>query len=138
MRSRVVRALRPLDAMAVENAVQPGTPDVEYIGGWIELKSLAAWPKREDTLVRVPHFNTLQRLWLSRRCGKGGKAWLLLRVGREWVMLAGDTAAAILGNSSRPQLIAASCNYWSSTPSDQELLTAFGDPRWLTTTTQSQ
>ena len=125
MRSRVVRALRSLDAMAVENAVQPGTPDIEYIGGWIELKSVASWPARPDTPLRVPHFTVIQRLWITVRCKKGGVAWVLLRVGREWLLLPGIVAASMLGSSTREQLIDLAHRYWSSTPSDDQLLACF-------------
>jgi hypothetical protein len=126
MRSRVTHALKPLDAMAVENSVQPGTPDVNYIGGWIELKSLDAWPKKDNTPVVIGHFNTFQRLWLHRRCKKGGKAWLVLRVGNEWLVLDGVRAAAMVGTATKAELIAASAYYWRKTPTDEELMEAFG------------
>jgi hypothetical protein len=124
MRQRVVRALKSLDAMSVENSVRPGTPDVEYIGGWIELKSAEGWPKNEKTPLRVPHFSPLQRIWLSRRCNAGGLAWLLIRVGREWLLLRGDVAAKILGSATREQLLEACSFYWETAPSDEELLRA--------------
>lgn len=125
MRSRVTRALKPLDAVAIENLVQPGTPDVEFIGGWIELKSADAWPKGSNTALRVPHFTPLQRLWLRRRCRRGGKAWMLLRVGREWLLLGGDVASSIVGNSTKAELVSAAHSYWPKTPTDEELLAAF-------------
>lgn len=129
MRARVTHALRALDAMAVENMVQPGTPDVEFIGGWVELKSADRWPVREKTPLRVPHFNALQRLWLRRRWERGGAAWLLLRVKRDWLLLDGDVAARIVGEANREQLIAAARCYWPTTPSDDELLFAFTQNR---------
>lgn len=125
MRSRVTHALRPLDAMAVENSVQPGTPDVEFIGGWIELKSLAEWPKRADTPVVVGHFNQFQRMWLTRRCKRGGRAWLVLRVGTEWLVLDGAVAAATVGTATRRELIEAAQHHWAKTPTDEQLLAAF-------------
>jgi hypothetical protein len=122
MRSRVVRALKPLDAMAVENGAQPGTPDVECILGWIELKSLDHWPKVGDRPVRCDHFRQLQRLWLTRRSRKGGPCWLLLRVKNEWLLLAGDVAASILGTSNKSTLVTAALKHWASTPTDSDLL----------------
>jgi hypothetical protein len=125
MRSRITRALKHLDAMAVENAVQPGTPDVEFIGGWIELKSVDSKPKREDTVVRVDHFTPLQRLWLKKRRERGGRAWLLLRVGREWLLIDGKVAAAKVGSSTMADLIRLAVCHWPSTPSDESLRAAF-------------
>jgi len=125
MRKRVTHALRDLDAMAVENLVMPGTPDVEYIGGWIELKSLADWPARAQTPVAIRHFDIMQRIWLDRRCKRGGAAWLLLRVKRSWLLLDGSTAAAIVGKATRQELIDRAVRYWPATPSDQDLLDAF-------------
>jgi hypothetical protein len=125
MRSRVVRALRDLDAIPVENGVLPGTPDVAFIGGWIELKSEDAWPKRADTILSLKRYTPLQRLWLRRHCRRGGNAWLLLRVGKEWLVFSGQTASDIVGLATRAQLIAASVKHWPQTPSDEDLLAMF-------------
>jgi len=43
MRRFVVEALEPLDAVPVENAACPGYPDVEFIGGVMELKQIPGW-----------------------------------------------------------------------------------------------
>lgn len=125
MRGRVTHALRKLDAIAVENTVLPGTPDVECLGGWIELKSVDAWPARTCSRLAVPHFSAIQRAWLRRRCRRGGRAFLLLRVGNEWLLFRGDIAADILGLANRSQLLSAAIRHWLKTPSDDELLAAF-------------
>jgi hypothetical protein len=129
MRARVTHALRPLDAIAVENAVLPGTPDVEFIGGWVELKSADRWPARAETPLRLEHFSPEQRAWLRRRCRRGGNAWLLLRVGTEWLLFPGETAAAILGTATKAELLAAARRFWPCTPSDEELLMVFREER---------
>lgn len=125
MRARVTRALRSLDAIAVENGVMPGTPDVEFIGGWVELKSASNWPARPDSCLRVVHFNAEQRAWLRRRVRRGGKAWLLLRVRMEWLLFRGDVAADTLGLATRSQLVSSAVRHWPRTPNDEELLMAF-------------
>ena len=62
-RSTVTKLLKKWDAVAVENPVHPGTPDVNCILGWIELKWLRAWPVRADTVVKIEHFTRQQRVW---------------------------------------------------------------------------
>lgn len=99
MRQRVVKALRSEDAVSVENKVYPGTPDVNYIGGWVELKWLPNWPRDREAIVPVKHFTPQQRVWLKRRWRKGGQALVLMQVKANdaWLLFDGETAAAKLG-----------------------------------------
>ena len=84
MRQRLVAALRPLDAVPIENSLKAGTPDVNYINGWMELKWLRNWPIRKGVVV-LPHFTLGQRLWLRRRGKRGGVAMLVLQVRKQWL-----------------------------------------------------
>ena len=105
MRRPVVEALRKLDAIAVENSAYPGTPDVAYIGGWIELKEKDAWPKRAETPLRLPHFTKHQRAWIRRHAHWGGTVFVLLKVGKkEWFLLHGTEAADRLGEMTRAEI----------------------------------
>ena len=94
MRTQVTGLLRNLDAIAVENPVGPGTPDVNCVLGWIELKSIDR-PKKEGTPVdgNLEHFTQQQRNFLKRRWRSGGGAWLLVKMGRDWLIFDGLTAA---------------------------------------------
>lgn len=114
-RRQVCRILRDagLDPVAVENSVHPGTPDVNYLHGWIELK-VARPPRRAGSPIAVPSFTPQQRVWLRRRWDAGGEAWLLLRVGSTHFLLDGRTAADRLGKMSVDQLHASSCSHYSS------------------------
>lgn len=94
-------ALRPymekagLDPVRVENRALPGTPDVNYKEGWLELKHADRWPPRGGPL-RLKHPPTPeQKVWLYRRWIAGGAAFLLLRVGREWFLFRGFAAREV-------------------------------------------
>ncbi len=102
---RVMKILKPLDACRVENPCLPGTPDVNYVWGWIELKQVDNWPVNSHIPLRVPHFTPQQRIWLERRVRRGGKAHVLIQVAREYILLSGDVAAIMLGESTRQELI---------------------------------
>jgi len=121
MRSKVVRALRPLDALAIENAVHAGTPDVNYIGGWIELKRAYKLPKRADTPLACPHFTPQQRVFLRRRRHKGGRAFLLLLVDDVWMLFDGCTAATFLDDLPYAKLREIAIRVWPGGFDEQEL-----------------
>lgn len=127
MRGKVIRALRCLDAWAVENRVKPGTPDVNYIGGWVELKWLRRWPKNASiSPVKVDHFTNQQRICLKQRWRKGGRSFMLLQAaGPNWLLFDGETAAQIVGRATMGELYQRALTFMN--PFDQEELI-----RWLT------
>lgn len=121
LRSTVNQLLRPLDAVAVENPAYPGTPDVNYIGGWIELKWERSWPERGGVL-KVEHYTQQQKTWGKRRWMKGGRVCLLLVCGGEWLIFDPVTAAEVVGKSNREQLIERCVKHWPSKPDRKELI----------------
>lgn len=122
-RGRVVKALAPLHGVPVENrGACPGTPDVNYEGGWIETKWLRSWPKRTETIVPVDHFTPQQRIWLRKRRRVGGHAWVLLQCKREWILLDGEVAADILGRCTRQELFDRAHRVWLDGLNDKELV----------------
>ncbi len=98
MRQRLLVGLRPLDGIAVENKVRAGTPDVNYIPGWMELKWLRSWPNRGG-VVAFPHFTLGQRLWLRRRGKRGGQVMLVLQVKKQWLFFNWDYAYEFVGKT---------------------------------------
>ncbi|MHB1099495.1 MAG: hypothetical protein ACYCZR_08070, partial [Burkholderiales bacterium] len=98
-----------------EDALNPGIPDLSYSGngvhGWIELKWLEAWPKREDTIVRILHYTKEQKHFLLSRGRAGGRCWLLLRVGREHLLFSHELAQDV-GKASIDWLESAATIYW--------------------------
>jgi hypothetical protein len=112
MRSRVVKILEAQDAVAVENPVHPGTPDVNYIEGWIELKHVDQWPANELTPLLIPHFTPQQRVWMMRRSNRGGRVHMLLQVGKEWLLFEGKVAAQEVGKARMHRLHALAKRRW--------------------------
>ena len=115
--------VRPLDAQRVENKCGKGTPDVNYIGGWIELKQQDAWPKRPTTKVRLDHdLSKEQRIWINRREKKGGTVFVLIQVARDYLLLSGGTAATVIGEATQAELRSAALHVWTSKTLKEELL----------------
>jgi hypothetical protein len=110
--STVKTALAGLDPVRIENGLAAGTPDTNYIGGWLELKFIHEWPKKEETPLRIPHFTPEQRTWLQRRCHAGGRADILIQVESDYLLLRGNIGARVLGHSTRDELIKFAWAYW--------------------------
>lgn len=109
MKRRVLAALKPLDGQSIQCAGRPGIPDINCSEGWIELKWMKRWPKNAaKSPVLLEHFTAEQRIWLARRCARGGKAWLLLCVEKEWLLFDGRWAAEHVGKVAQEVLREAS------------------------------
>lgn len=121
MRSDIIKLMRPLHAVAIENGCEAGTPDINYRDGWIECKSVDM-PANPDTPVRVEHFTTDQRLWLRMRRQADGVALMLLKIGQWWLLLDGEVAAEIVGNVPFNQLFDNSIDAWYRMPNRKILL----------------
>jgi len=120
-RSVVCKALKILHAIPVENPALPGTPDVNYIDGWIELKQLPRWPANSP-IVKVRHFTAQQRLFMRLHSAKNGRCWVLLRVKLEWLLFDGAWAAEHLGKVSKADLRNNAVKYWPQGFRGKELL----------------
>ena len=96
-----------LDPVRVENPIHPGTPDVNHVHGWIELKTIACWPARDDSKVRLRWYTPQQRVFLYRRWRAApGSTHLLLEVrdASQWLLFDGDYAARSVGRVARQEL----------------------------------
>lgn len=107
MRQNLVKALKPLDAVPIENHMRAGTPDVNYIGGWIECKWMKTWPRGAATNpVKFTHPLTKnQGLWLRRRWLAGGTTLVCAQVAREWFFFSGETIKDYFNKMTRPEMI---------------------------------
>ena len=123
MRKNLCNQLKKLDAFAVENPARPGTPDINFIGGWIECKWLRKWPTRIGTPVKLDHpLLTGQKVWIRRRNRRNGRAWVMLQCGREWLLFKGDVACDSLGTSTRAELYRHAYAHWTAGLDADELI----------------
>ncbi len=128
MRKNVCEWLKDFDAFAVENPANPGTPDVSYVEGWIELKQLDEWPVREDTPVKIVHYTPQQKIRARKRWKRGGNVFWLLQVKNDWLLLDGDVAAELYddGAPTRAELYSRARATWTGQNSVRKEL-----PRYL-------
>lgn len=121
MWGRVRKALKELDPVRVENRVEKGTPDVNYIEGWIELKWQRRAPKNGGILKLDHEFMLEQRVWAIRRHHLGGKVFLLLKVSNEWLLFHGHVAAEYLEYVTLEKLREVAIKTWYKKLNDKEL-----------------
>ena len=106
-RRNVVKALKTVgaDPVAVENGrCHPGTPDINWLHGWIELKVIHQWPKRADTIVKCPTWTLEQAIWHRRRWKAGGSTYMLCRIEEQHQLFTGADAADYFGLVNREKL----------------------------------
>jgi hypothetical protein len=125
LRRRGNNLMKKLDwhPISVENDAYPGTPDTNFVYGWIEYKCCSEWPKRGGPL-RIPHFTAQQRVWLRTRwraTGSGYGAWLWLQVGQDHLIFDGETASIIVGNQNKRVLLQHALAHWDRFPTEEEL-----------------
>jgi hypothetical protein len=108
MRSNLVKALKPLDAVAIESpSTGIGIPDVNCIGAWLECKWMKTWPKGADkNPVRFHHpLSQEQKVWLWRRNTRGGLAMCVVQVSRQWFFFDGIRIKDLWEQMTRPEMI---------------------------------
>lgn len=93
----------------IENSIpsEVGTPDVYYrlkfpgggeqpnFSGWLELKHLEADDVEEHKALKIPTLTLDQVMWLEDEWKLGGNAFLLLRVGKAFMLLEPSSVRAI-------------------------------------------
>lgn len=121
MWGRVRKALKGLDPVRVENRVELGTPDVNYVEGWIELKNQKRKPRDADKIFILDHYTPEQSCWATRRAYAGGRVFLLLKVSNEWMLFMGHVAAEYLNKVSLNELRKVCIGRWVKKLNDQEL-----------------
>ncbi len=102
--------------------MRPGTPDIAFIYGWIELKDVDKWPVHDYTPLRIRHFTPQQRVWIARHAKRGGNVWVLLRINSDWLLFEGTVAATHLGYRTQKELRALAARTWNKRLNEEELI----------------
>lgn len=105
LNARLMKAMRGLHPVRVENPACPGTPDINYSGGWIESKILNRWPADPQAVVKCDHFTPQQRVWHKRRAVAGGVSYVVIQIEQDVLVLRGNDAADLLGKVNRAKLL---------------------------------
>ena len=116
MRVQMGKGKHWLEATRHEEKLQSGVADVSFVGndgwhGWMELKQLDAWPKRESTIVRVEHFTVDQKHFLQSKGLAGGNVWLFMKVERDWLLFYWNRIESI-GQVNKAELIRIATFVW--------------------------
>lgn len=87
----------------IESSNVKGIPDTCYCirgkVGWIEYKYLEKFPHRKNTLVRLDHFTTEQRVFMHDYTMAGGKCFVFVQVEQEYFLFDGLDASMYLSRS---------------------------------------
>ena len=118
---------RRWSAQRHEDRYSIGVPDVSYgiklyypppkapkkVNGWIELKVIESWPKRPGTIVKVPHYEIEQKIWLRERGETGGSCFFFLKVldTKEYLLFTHITAQSV-GRLTREELENSAIKRW--------------------------
>ena len=124
LRGWATSSMRPLHAVAVENPVYPGFPDIAYSLGLIEAKWVRKAPARPGTAVAVEHYTKEQRDFARAHAQAGGTVLMLLQVGREVFLISGRTAADRVGTATLEQIREMAVEKWGKRPSPRGLICA--------------
>ncbi len=104
------------EATRHEDKLQLGIADLSFVSknglhGWMELKKVHEWPKRDSTIVRIPHYTDHQRIWLKKKGEAGGNVWLLVKISRD-VLLFDWKVAQHVGHMYRGELMSRAAGVW--------------------------
>lgn len=78
------------EATRHEDAYQRGIADVSFVQnrlhGWMELKYRGMAPIRPTTICKIDHYTDDQRIWLRDKGEAGDMTFLLLQLGRSFLL----------------------------------------------------
>tara|TARA_A100001015_G_C15001046_1_gene718517 strand:- start:1659 stop:2096 length:438 start_codon:yes stop_codon:yes gene_type:complete len=110
--------------MRVENSLYKGIPDVNYLidgnEGWIELKYMPEYPKKDITEVKVPHFTKEQKIWHDIRYKNKGRTMVLIQVDRDYFIFKKERIN-LLGSLTKKKMFQYANKSWKNKIDFKEL-----------------
>lgn len=111
-----------------EDRFSEAIPDLSFgargVNGWIELKQVKAWPKREDTKVKPAHYTSEQANWIIKRNKYAGSCFVFVKVEREYFLFKAYHARLIKNGITKKQYGEYCCAKWAGSIDPQKLLEA--------------
>lgn len=105
-------------ASRIESSAGNGIPDISFgvqgKNGWIELKYIREWPKRQDTKVKLP-LRPEQKHWIKNRGQVSGDVWVLCRIHNEFFLLDYRLAMLAVEGWTKQEWIMNSVLHWRIT-----------------------
>ena len=107
-------------AQRLEDKLSYGIPDVGFVMmeggnfGFMELKRIPEYPKREATPIRVPHRMhwKIQQAWIHSFGKRTGKVFLLFQVEKDYYLF-DWRAVSLVGELTKANMISYSLHCWS-------------------------
>jgi hypothetical protein len=122
LRTKVVKGLSTLKAFPVENSAHIGTPDIYFSEGWIEIKVVKEFPKKETTPIRIDHFTATQREFLERHYRLKKNSFLFVQVEENFFLFDGFTASKEIGTLTKQGFYLKSMRVWNKKINFAELI----------------
>ena len=110
--------------MRIENPFYKGVPDVNFLidgnEGWLELKYIPQYPKKEITIVKVPHFTIEQKIWHNARFKNKGRTMVLIQVDDDYFIFKKEKIN-LLGSLNKYRMFQHANKFWKNKINFREL-----------------
>ena len=114
------------DVQSHEDRYSDSIPDLSYaangVNGWIELKQIKNWPKKDDTLVKPDHYTAGQVSWIKKRGRMGGHCFVMVKVSNEYFIFSYTCARDIRCGIIQSQYYEKCLKWWKGNIEPSELI----------------
>jgi hypothetical protein len=103
-----------------EDMYSVGIPDMSYDipgaegSGWIEIKRVKEWPKRDATTLKIQHYTPAQKAWIYQHGCVNNRTFLFVQVEKDHFIFDHIWALKV-GNLTQAQMFQAATESWQGT-----------------------